>query len=310
MIVNWNISAVRMFAMCCIVVCHIFQFYKNDLMSWFNLGVEVFFVISGYLYGDRQINHPGKFIYKNWLKILLPCELFLVVAVLCYYMVGYGFKSWYDGVACFTLIKNPLGLGHLWFVNQILICYALIPLLAYIRDKISRRGKCKYIFVVFFIMLGCVGMSRVSNTFVRFNCLVVFMAGYYFRDFNKRFGDNVPYLEYFIVFLGSCAFLLSAFVSVPTFLDIYLRGLIGIGFFVAILKFGRFGASSILKTADKYSYSIYLVHHIFILGPLSLLSNNIMEGFAVIKICVALVVILSASVMFNYFSSLVLRSIR
>lgn len=56
-----SISMVRFIAMILIVVCHMFQYYDHELCHWFNVGVQVFFVISGFLYGTKEIDNPITF---------------------------------------------------------------------------------------------------------------------------------------------------------------------------------------------------------------------------------------------------------
>ena len=48
------------------------------------------------------------------------------------------------------------------------------------------------------------------------------------------------------------------------------------------------GIAHILKLSDKYSYDIYLAHHIYILGPLSILSLQI-STFSKIIILIGLI---------------------
>lgn len=48
------------------------------------------------------------------------------------------------------------------------------------------------------------------------------------------------------------------------------------------------GIAHILKLSDKYSYDIYLAHHIYILGPLSILSLQI-SAFSKIIILIGLI---------------------
>lgn len=52
---DYSISWIRLIATVSIIVCHVFQFYNNDLCAWFNVGVPLFFIISGYLYGSKSI---------------------------------------------------------------------------------------------------------------------------------------------------------------------------------------------------------------------------------------------------------------
>ena len=73
----YNISLLRLIATLSILICHIFQFYNNFLAWWLNVGVVVFLIISGYLYGLREytfisikekLDFSLKFYYKVFVK--------------------------------------------------------------------------------------------------------------------------------------------------------------------------------------------------------------------------------------------------
>ena len=80
------ISAIRLIAMIFIVLCHFFQYYDNELAWWFNVGVYIFFAVSGFLYGSRNIMDPISFIKKNFKKILVPYYIFLIPAIIFYFI--------------------------------------------------------------------------------------------------------------------------------------------------------------------------------------------------------------------------------
>ena len=55
-----------------------------------------------------------------------------------------------------------------------------------------------------------------------------------------------------------------------SFIDPYLHILLGLSlFFVLYFIFSKAGVSSIVLWSDRYSFSIYIVHQIFILSPFS-----------------------------------------
>ena len=65
---DYAISYIRFIAMVMIIVCHFFQYYENELAYWFNVGVEIFFIISGYLYASKNIVDPINFITRQLKK--------------------------------------------------------------------------------------------------------------------------------------------------------------------------------------------------------------------------------------------------
>lgn len=53
-----------------IITCHFMQYMEMELAWWFNVGVQIFFVISGFLYGGKSIEKPLKFYVKALKKYL------------------------------------------------------------------------------------------------------------------------------------------------------------------------------------------------------------------------------------------------
>lgn len=78
---NPRISFVRMIAMCMILLCHVFQEYGNELAWWFNVGVQIFLVISGFLYGGKRFEQPLPILKKQFVKITLPYYVFLLFVI-------------------------------------------------------------------------------------------------------------------------------------------------------------------------------------------------------------------------------------
>ncbi|MBR4723604.1 MAG: acyltransferase family protein, partial [Clostridia bacterium] len=60
------ISVIRVFAMFLIVLCHISYTYGKFAFigQVFNVGVDVFFIVSGFIYGQKQIECTYKWV-KN-----------------------------------------------------------------------------------------------------------------------------------------------------------------------------------------------------------------------------------------------------
>ena len=75
------ISFVRMLAMMSIVTCHVMQYYNMELAWWFNVGVQMFLCISGYLYGMKRIPDISGFYRKNFVKILIDYEIVMFAAL-------------------------------------------------------------------------------------------------------------------------------------------------------------------------------------------------------------------------------------
>ncbi len=72
-----SLTYIRVLAMFSIILCHLFQTYH--LVGWsdiFNMGVQVFFVMSGFLYGHKQIDNWKEWYIKRAKRIYIPYLIF------------------------------------------------------------------------------------------------------------------------------------------------------------------------------------------------------------------------------------------
>ena len=49
------ISYIRVIAMFMIILCHFLQYYDNVLAQWFNVGVQIFLVLSGFYMETKKL---------------------------------------------------------------------------------------------------------------------------------------------------------------------------------------------------------------------------------------------------------------
>ena len=78
---DYSISMIRAMSMVAIITCHFMQYLDIELAWWFNVGVQVFLCISGYLYSDREISDPIEFYKKTIQKILVDYYVVIIVAL-------------------------------------------------------------------------------------------------------------------------------------------------------------------------------------------------------------------------------------
>lgn len=84
------IVMVRAFAMLSIIICHLFQCYGfYQFSSIFNIGVQVFLVLSGYLYGRKTITDWEAWALKRARKLYIPTLLIFLLAIPFYLICGF-----------------------------------------------------------------------------------------------------------------------------------------------------------------------------------------------------------------------------
>lgn len=264
-----------------IISCHICQYFDNRLAWWFNVGVQIFFIISGFLYGSKLINSPVKWFLKNARKILLPYYLFLIPVVILYIFFSPTDIDFGSIIRSFLCVGTIDGIGHLWFVGYILFCYFITPILCeitkYLEDKsIWNSLSFILIFMSLFYVLG-----TLTNFYFRVDRVLCYITGFFVPLIIRKGGNAI--LKY-ILYLA----IPSAIISKTIYLYIVatspeMRGLShmeGIShYFLGIsLTFGlmfllkQVKPMRILNYSDKYSYYIYIVHQLFILSPFTLMT--------------------------------------
>ena len=315
---DYSISAIRFIAMLMIITCHFMQYLGMESAWWFNVGVQVFFVISGFLYGKKTIEQPLEFYKKSFSKILIPYWAFLLIAVIVQRIFVPDMFSWGKTFMAFLCLDRLPGLEHLWFVQTILICYLILPLLLALKNELLNKTTLKAILGVIFVflMIQFVGFSFKGYSMApnRVTCFAVgiFFAGIVQRK--KSLFKLTIVLTALAVFSNLVRVFLRYIKGIPLkqsqLLDLfteYAHGLLGISLFLVLyLVFKRAKECKLLKLSDEYSYCIYLVHQVFILGPLSLMTitNNTVLSIAIISVLIIIAGVLLKILSYKVFAAI------
>ena len=126
-----KLNLIRIISMIMIVLCHYLQFYENRLAFWFNVGVQIFFILSGVLYGCKDVKDYKKFWKNKFFKLYLP----YIVVVLIFFIFNLlfhagemGFLDVFYYITATQAFTNNVGpIAHLWFMSYIFLFYLLIP---------------------------------------------------------------------------------------------------------------------------------------------------------------------------------------
>ena len=145
--------------MLAIVLCHILQAYSNRWAFVFNVGVQAFIALSGYLYGEKLIADWKRWGVGRVKRIYVPLLLFLVVVLPFYLIFHRDVFSWkaysvyllnLQGIPFVTGGKMIAGIRHLWFLTAIMIAYFSTPILQCLKKKAKE---------VFPLLLLCIGVG-------------------------------------------------------------------------------------------------------------------------------------------------------
>ncbi len=322
-----DITILRVVSMLMIVLCHIISFYtfipgSQILGKIFDVGVFTFFLISGYLYGTKERKPFKNFILKRVVHILIPVlsviiidlvvlyfffsESYSIETVFCYIfnLQGLAFISWDLFDRFFVQISN---LGPLWFASVILLCYCMLPSLHHIRNKITKPIQWGIFWMA--ILLSAVLQYAVNIDLFFF---VTFYLGFLLSNTDYRekkipFSRLLPF-SLFLILMQVLRLYLQSVVDGGTFYFTFVSlshialGLLFFIFFVELNKiiprtFDNIANSGLVRSLDKASLHIYLVHGIFCFG-----ATNIYDAISNIWVATLVYFVLVAiSTVFLYF---------
>ena len=313
------ISIIRVLAFLSIITCHIMQYYDCEFAWWFNVGVQVFLCLSGYLYGRKSVDNELSFYKKQFIKILVPYYIVLIIAIIAQVIFVRNEISVARIVKALLCYGTLNGGEHLWFVPTILFCYLLTPLFDKINDRIFTK---KY--PLFYCLTAFVILSIIIKLFIPyFNpaWIVCFYLGHVFGKNENKKGIN-PILCKGLICMGTVC-LVSIQIVVMYLMKLEFTGAMRT-LFIIMCDYGHtfLGISIVLILIDVFrgrniphfimkpiafldsiSYEGYLVHQFFILGAFSLLT---IIGQPII----AVIVILNAIFAFGLFIKLVSEKVK
>lgn len=306
---NYCISLLRLIGTSFIVLCHFFQYYDVELAWWFNVGVQMFFCISGFLYANKKIDSAIDFISGNLQKILIPYLCFLIPTIAIYFIFAGDTITVSSAVSALLTSDVIEGIGHLWFIPYILFCYLITPYLQALAEKL-RKTKWYVFCISFFALIVCgeIFFHAFDSYFV-FNRIFCYLFGYFASVFLQEYGEKL--YKILVCILTTTTLLLNCFRIYCKYINHfsfkgfsvfegYSHALLGISiilFFLLFIKIKK--TKKILELSDKYSFHIYLVHQLFILSPFSLLT---VTSYKVLNWLLTILAILIAAILLEIVS--------
>ena len=188
-----SIVYLRSFAALLIFFCHILLIsgYVQSSM-WLNSGVQIFFIISAYLLTTKELNTLNdvkKFLLKRCKKIFVSYWIYITIISLLLIFVHrqpslQDYLIYFIGGRGFFSDARILGLGHLWFVSVIIVCYLLTPILYQISKIDSSKKKHVCVSILYLVIV-------ISMLILRHPSYSVYIISYAFSYFyfRKRNGE-------------------------------------------------------------------------------------------------------------------------
>lgn len=294
-----SVSLIRILATLAIVLCHYLQAYDIKWAWVFNVGVQIFLVLSGYLYGHKEISNWRIWFLNRFVKLYMPLYIFTTVFLL----ITKYFTN--DPVSYLNFLKagGIESLGHLWFMKAIALCYIITPLLQFLRPY------GRLVFIVVFIM-GLIEYLFLQRSLFLFSWLFLYSIGYFYPSLPRIYQRVVQVLITIIVFSATIKI---TWVDILNYDGVFNRAwhdMIGIFVCFCLLEcieqFNIHKIPYVLTWIDRHSFYLYITHHPILLGSLSmvpLIPNRCL------CVCMTLICILSCTVLLSYVSSIIISRI-
>lgn len=315
------ITCIRSLAMFLIVLSHYWSWlgWQEWCSQFLVVGVPIFFMLSGYLYGQKDIKDIKKWYLARFKTIVIPLYVFYILMsgiLLCLRKFGE-----FDIVQFLKLLLNLQGLwggqlgnvdtGSLWFITFILICYLLTPLLQKFRAKMTWGKLFGLICLLSAIEIVFILSISPEHFMVSLPGVIFYIFAYYFGYlWNKQVHLKFYIILSFLMVITIAVRLILKFeadsgdILVGKFYDrvyvSYSQGLLGFWIFITsywilnkLPKIRVMIYPAFLK-CDKLSYYIYIVHCSFLRGVLNLnqATNSLLVNTLLFLMCTILLSII------------------
>jgi peptidoglycan/LPS O-acetylase OafA/YrhL len=239
----------------------------NDLGT---IGVSLFFIISGfalmYTYNDKF--SIKDFFRKRFFTLFPLFWLAYGIAFLYFFYINCSINRGASKISFLLTIFGMDGyffykindfyiLGE-WFLGCIILLYLCFPILRLLLLKYPKRLFIFIILLYFFVVHKYIFRMEIDRNIL--TRLPEFVFGMYFAQYIKKL--NI------FGFIGSIAvFIVFLFVNL-NINYMYKITVVGISLFMILTFIGqhtKFGkASNLISLISKYSYGVFLVHHVII----------------------------------------------
>lgn len=271
------ISYIRVGSMLAIVLCHILQVYSNLFAFVFNIGVQVFLALSGYLYGKKLISNWGKWTIGRIKRVYVPMFIFLIILLPFYLIFHREFFLWkayvinlinLQGVSFAVGGDMIQGIRHLWFITAIMFAYFSTPFL-------QRMSTCvNWMFPFLLVSIVLLYLVVPAPYVFMASWVYLYAICYLYVHLKKAKIYNIGLLMLELLLIVLVASKNDVVTSYYHPLNRFFHDVSGVFIvifgirFLTLLKINSI--PRLVGLMDKYSFHVFIVHYFFIIGPFSL----------------------------------------
>lgn len=312
-------EVIRFLGVMLIFLCHYTEQSTNVLLNmsaqFLNIGVPIFIILSGFLFGVQEGGKNALTWYMRRIKkIYIPYELFVIIlAVITILNSGNIItRDWLFLVLGLQgSVVGVYGAEQTWFITALLFCYLLTPVIRFIVLEIceSRNRIIIYtaVFLIIPIFLSFIPPAFAYTLFIPF-CwyALAYLIGYKFNGIKLTIIGGICSVGFIILAFGIRVLMRMVFDGS------YLYDRITVSYTQAIAAFCIFyiiacifknrKANQLVLWISGISFEMYLYHYMFTIGPIKLFG---ISGNWIIDCVIVTVVVVIMSIIMNKCATLI-----
>lgn len=288
---DYSIAITRIVGCLMIFLCHYVQITGNPIIAqssqFFNVGVFVFFLISGYLFGQKNIGRGNvpQWYRKRLIKIFVPLYVVMMIIFLALYIenikvmpmqyliYALNLQGFWGGIS---------GASQLWFLTALMICYFITPLLQFMRDNIN-KNVLKVIASIYILLQLAVAIMGSTVLALYMMYIGVYIIGYsvlkYVLD-EITTGKFAVWSVVMVLAMGlriAGKILAAETCYYDCIIVLYTQTILAI-WIMMVVKFVYQSVHSrldgkLIRKLDGYTMEIYMVHMMFMYLPFCLVGT-------------------------------------
>lgn len=267
-----------------ILLCHFCAqkegFLFNVASQVLNIGVPLFFILSGFLFGQKGVHAP----YRKWFlrrlhRLWIPYWLFLVVLAIIYLVKGLNVLT-ADWLLLFFGLQGSVvgvwGAGQTWFISALLLCYALTPGIAKTVEKIGRK-QLPYVLMILSTLPALLLLMKPAAIGTLLAPIFLYAAAYFIgsgivtvkiNGLGACIASTIVFLSFALRFVLRLYFDGTVFYSGIVATYTHYAAALAI-FYLFAWFFAERKPARIVSFFGEISFEVYLYHYMLTVGPVS-----------------------------------------
>lgn len=316
-------TLIRFIGVALILLCHYTEQSSSSLLNmsaqFFNIGVPIFIILSGFLFGVREGGKNALSWYFNRIKrIYIPYELFVVILAVITLLRGENIFTINWFLLVLGLQGSVVGIHgaeQTWFITSLMLCYLLTPIIRFLVLKACKSKDMTIMYAMLFLLVPSI-LSFIPPAFVYtlfIPCCwyaLAYLIGYKFNMI--KLTSKGAFCSFITIF-----FAFSIRVIMRMYFDgSYLYDRITVSYTQAIAAFCIFyiiaylfknrETGRLVSRVSEISFEIYLYHYMFTVGPLKLFG---LTGYWCFDCILVTVVVVIISIIMNRCSSVINKNL-